>query len=619
MRGGPPSRGGVAVRGGPATRTVVQPRAPARPKGPVELPSLMTVREFSEATSVGASDILKALLKLGVLANINQQIDYDTASLIATEFNIETTEYVPPQLAGIVENVKDVLSAQETVDLRARPPVVTIMGHVDHGKTKLLDAIRSSRVAEGEAGGITQHIGAYQVEVHGRKITFLDTPGHEAFTAMRARGAQVTDIVILVVAADDGVMPQTQEAISHVQAAGVPLIVAINKIDSPNANPDRVRQQLAGVGVIVEQFGGDVPSVEVSAKMKINIDGLLEMILLVADLQEFKANPNAPAVGTIVEAEMDRARGPIATALIQNGTLRLEDNVLVGGVTGTVRAMFNDAGKKLRVAEPSTPVVLLGLNDVPQAGDILQAMSDLTIAREVATQRQRQHRLEAMATTRGVSLDDLFSNIQQGKIKELNIILKADVSGSIGAIEHALGQLNTSEVQIKIIHRGTGTITESDVNLAIASRAIIIGFNARPDPSARRAAEQHGIDIRFYNIIYQLTDDIKKAMIGMLDPEWKEVTEGFAEVRNTFRLPSREVVAGLYVTDGKITRQYTVRVLRSGVVLHDGRIGSLKRFKDDVREVQAGYECGLVVEGFTDVQVGDHMEFYRKEKVERTA
>jgi translation initiation factor IF-2 len=579
----------------------------------------MTVREFSEATGIGASEILKALLKGGVLANINQQIDYDTAGVIAADFGIETVEHVPEQLAGIVENIKDVLAAQPEDELRMRPPVVTIMGHVDHGKTKLLDSIRQSRVAEGEAGGITQHVGAYQVEVQGRKITFLDTPGHEAFTAMRARGAQVTDIVILVVAADDGVMPQTLEAIAHVQAAGVPMIVAVNKIDSPNANPDRVRQQLANANVIVEQFGGDVPSVEVSAKMNINIDGLLEMILLVADLQEFKANPNAQAVGTIIEAEMDRSRGPVATALIQNGTLRLEDTVLVGGTTGKIKAMFNDPNKRLRSAEPAMPVVLLGLDGVPQAGDILQVMDDLSIAREVATQRQRQERLEALAVTRGVSLDDLFSKIQQGQVKELNSILKADVQGSIGAIEHALGQLNTEEVQLKIIHKGTGTITESDVNLAIASRAIIIGFNARPDPSARRAAEQHGIDIRFYNIIYQLTDDIKKAMIGMLDPEWKEVTEGFAEVRNTFRLPSREVVAGLYVTDGKITRNLTVRVLRGGVVIHDGRIGSLKRFKDDVREVQSGYECGLVVEGFHDVQVGDNMEFYRKEKVERTA
>ncbi|MFQ3681575.1 translation initiation factor IF-2 [Roseiflexus sp.] len=621
--GGRGNRGGrsAGATTARASSTLVRPatvRVPVRPKGPIALPMTMTVREFSEATGVGAAEILKALLKAGVVANINQQIDYETAAVIAADFGIETVEYVPPQLEGIVENIRDVLAAQDPKDLKPRPPVVTIMGHVDHGKTKLLDAIRSTRVAESEAGGITQHIGAYQVELHGRKITFLDTPGHEAFTAMRARGAQVTDIVVLVVAADDGVMPQTLEAISHVKAADVPMIVAINKIDAPNANPDRVRQQLANAGVIVEQFGGDVPSVEVSAKLKKNIDGLLEIILLVADLNEYKANPNAPAVGTIVEAEMDRTRGPVATVLVQNGTLRLEDNVLVGGTTGTIRTMFNDAGKRLRFAEPATPVVILGLNDVPQAGDILQVMPDLTIAREIALQRQRKQRLEAMASTRGVSLDGLFSSIQQGKIKELNIILKADVQGSIGAIEHALEQLNTDEVQIRIIHRGTGTITESDVNLAIASHAIIIGFNARPDPAARRQAEQHGVDIRFYNIIYQLTEDIKKAMIGMLEPEYREVTEGFAEVRNTFRLPTREIVAGLYVTEGKITRQYNVRVLRNGVVIHDGRIASLKRFKDDVREVQAGYECGLIVEGFNDITTGDTMEFYRRERVERT-
>ncbi len=593
-------------------------RAPARPKGPVEIATMLTVREFSEATGVGASEILKALMKGGVLATINAQIDYETAAVIAADFGIETVEFVPAQLAGIVDNVKDVLSAETSDNLRTRPPVVTIMGHVDHGKTKLLDSIRSTRVAEGEAGGITQHVGAYQIDIQGRKITFLDTPGHEAFTAMRARGAQVTDIVVLVVAADDGVMPQTVEAIAHVKAAGVPMIVAINKIDAINANSGRVREQLAANGVYVEQFGGDVPSVEVSARMRTNIDGLLEMILLVADLQDLRANPAAAAVGTIVEAEMDKTRGPIATVLVQNGTLRLEDTILVGTATGTIRAMFNDTGKRLRSAEPAMPVVILGLTDVPKAGDILQAMTDLTVAREVAVGRQRQQRMETIGATRGISLDSLFASLQQGKIKDLNIILKVDVQGSIGAIEHALGQLNTSEVQIKTIHKGTGTITEGDVNLAIASRAIIIGFNARPDLPARRAAEQHGVDIRFYNIIYQLTDDVKKAMIGMLDPEYKEVIDGFAEVRNTFRLPSREVVAGLFMTDGKVNRQLSVRVLRSGVVLHDGRIGSLKRFKDDVREVTSGYECGLVVEGFTDVQVGDNMEFYRKEKVERT-
>ncbi|MBC8162072.1 MAG: translation initiation factor IF-2 [Roseiflexaceae bacterium] len=598
----------------------MQQRAPARPRGPVELANFLTVREFSEAMGVGAADILKVLIKLGILATINQQIDYETAALVATEFGIETKELVPEQLAGIVESVKDVMAAQPAEDMRSRPPVVTIMGHVDHGKTKLLDSIRSTRVAEGEAGGITQHVGAYQVEVSGRRITFLDTPGHEAFTAMRARGAQVTDIVILVVAADDGVMPQTQEAISHVKAAGVPMIVAINKIDVPDANPDRVRQQLAQHDVIVEQYGGDVPSVEVSARQRTNIEGLLEMVLLVADLGDLKANPNATAVGTIVEAERDKSRGAVATVLIQNGTLRLDDNILVGGTFGSVRAMFNDTGKRLRSADPSTPVVIMGLSDVPQAGDVLQVLDDVSLAREVATQRQRQLRIDQMGSpVRGTTLDELFKNAQQGQKKELNVIIKADVQGSIGAIEHALTQLNNEEVTIRVIHRGTGTITESDVNLAVASRAIILGFTVRPDPAGRRAGESNGVDIRYYNIIYQLVDDIKKAMVGMLDPEFKDVGTGFAEVRNTFRLPSKEVVAGMYVTDGKITRGDQVRVLRSGVVVHDGRIGSLKRFKDDVREVASGYECGMTVDNFADVQVSDTMEFYRKEKVERTA
>jgi translation initiation factor IF-2 len=581
----------------------------------------MTVREFSEATGIGASEILKALLKGGVLANINQQIDYETAALIAADFSIETVEKVPEQLAGIVENVKDVLNAQPSEEMRPRPPMVTIMGHVDHGKTKLLDAIRSARVAEGEAGGITQHIGAYQIEINHRKITFLDTPGHEAFTAMRARGAQVTDIVVLVVAADDGVMPQTREAIAHVKAAGVPMIVAINKIDLPASNPGRIKEQLAAAEVIVEDYGGDVPSVEVSARAKLNIEGLLEMILLVADLQDLKANPNTQAVGTIVEAELDKSRGPVATVLIQNGTLRPEDNVLVGGVAGKIKSMFSDGGKRLRYAEPATPVEILGLEGVPQAGDILQVMDDLSIAREVATQRQRQTRTEAITNTRGTTLEDLFSKVQQGQVKNLNVILKADVQGSLGAIEHQFKQLSGSqnEVNIQVIHKATGAITEGDANLAMASQAIIIGFNVRPDPAARRAAEQQGVDIRFYNIIYQLTDDIKKAMVGMLAPTFKEVVEGFAEVRNTFRLPTRDVVAGVYVTDGKITRTgQSVRVLRNGAVLHDGKISSLKRFKDDAREVTSGYECGLIVDNFSDVQVGDNMEFYRQERVEAT-
>jgi len=594
-------------------------RPVVRPRGPVALPPVMTVRELSEATGIGAADILKAMLKGGMLANINQQIDYETAALIMADFGVETTEIVPEQMAGIVEDIKEVLKAQPPEEMRPRPPVVTIMGHVDHGKTKLLDAIRSTRVAEGEAGGITQHIGAYQVEVNHRKITFLDTPGHEAFTAMRARGAQVTDIVVLVVAADDGVKPQTEEAIAHVKAAGVPMIVAINKIDLPTANPDRIKQQLANIGVIVEEYGGNVPCVHVSARQKINIDGLLEMILLVADLEDLRANPNAPAVGTIIEAKLDKSRGPVATVLIQNGTLHLEDNVLVGCVAGKIKSMFSDSGKRLRHAEPSTPVEIVGLEGVPQAGDILQVMDDLVVAREIALQRQRQQRAEAMAATvRGTSLEELFGKVKQGQVKELNLILKADVQGSLDAIAHLIEQLNQSQqaVQTRIIHRGVGAITEGDVNLALASHAIIIGFNARPDPAARRHAEQHGVDIRFYNIIYQLQDDLKKAMAGMLAPTVKEVVEGYAEVRNTFRLPTREVVAGVYVTDGKVTRTgQNVRVLRRGVVIHDGKISSLKRFKDDVREVTAGYECGLIVEGFNDIEIGDALEFYRQETV----
>jgi len=613
-------RGGSGQRGSGGNRQAPPPRTPARARGPIELESMMTIREFSEATGIGASEILKTLMKGGVIANINQQIDYETAALIAADFNLETVERVPEQLVNVVENIADVLKSQPAESLQPRPPVVTIMGHVDHGKTKLLDAVRLTRVAEGEAGGITQHIGAYQVEVHGRKITFLDTPGHEAFTAMRARGAQATDIVVLVVAANDGVMPQTIEAISHVRAAGVPMIVAINKIDLPEANPDRVKQQLAEHGVIVEDYGGDVPSVEVSARQKINIDGLLEMILLVADLAELKANPNAPAVGTIIEAELDKTRGPVATVLVQHGTLRQDDVVLVGGVAGRIKMMFTETGKRLRHAEPATPVGILGLDDVPQAGDILQVMSDLTVAREIALQRQRQQRMDAISFSHGTTLDDLFSRIQQGQMKDLNLIIKADVQGTIGAIEHMIAQLNNDqhEVNIKVIHKGTGTITESDVNLALVSGAIIVGFNTRPDPAGRRAAEQLGVDIRFYNVIYKLTDDIKKAMIGMLEPEFREVVEGFAEVRNTFRLPSKEVVAGLIVTDGKINRSLKLRVLRSGVVIHDGQINSLKRFKDDVREVVSGYECGLTVNGFNDVMVGDTMEFYRIEEVERT-
>jgi translation initiation factor IF-2 len=580
----------------------------------VEIPPLLTVKELSSLLGVSAVDIIKALMKNGVMANINQQVDYDTAAIVATDLGFETKEAALPEPEKPAEAAAAVEEDREAVP---RPPVVTIMGHVDHGKTKLLDAIRQTNVAEGEVGGITQHIGAYQIELKGKRITFLDTPGHEAFTAMRARGAQVTDIVVLVVAADDGVQPQTVEAISHVRAAKVPLIVAINKIDKAGANPNLVRQQLAEAGVMVEEFGGDVPSVEVSAKQKLHIDDLLDMILLVAELQELKANPNKPATGAVVEAEMDRARGPIVTVLVKDGSLRQKDFVAAGETYGKVRAMMTDTGRRVKRAEPAMPVVIMGLSDVPAAGDTLQVVAEEKVARDMAAARRQQREMEKARVQRALSLDDVFEEIRKGKIKELNIILKADVQGSIGAIEHALGKLNEDggEVQVKVLHKATGAISESDVMLAVASRAIIVGFNARPDPAARRAAEREGVDIRFYNIIYELVDDVKKAMQGMLTPKTHEVVDGYAEVRQIFRLPGKVVVAGLYVTDGKALRNDRVRVLRSGVVIHDGTIASLKRFKDDVREVAAGYECGLNLDNFSDFETGDALEFYHSEQV----
>ncbi len=582
---------------------------------PVALPPFLTVKELAELLGVSAVEVIKVLMKNGVMANINQQIDYDTAAVAAVELGFDAVEAVPEEEEAAVLPSP----ATEEVDSGAlpRPPVVTIMGHVDHGKTKLLDAIRQTHVAEGEVGGITQHIGAYQIEVKGKKITFLDTPGHAAFTKMRARGAQVTDLVVLVVAADDGVKPQTLEAISHVRAANVPIIVAINKIDKPEANPALVRQQLAEAGVVVEEFGGESPCIEVSAKMRWNIEDLLDIILLVAELHEFKANPDLPAMGTIVEAEMDQSRGPIATVLVQKGTLRLTDTVVVGETYGRVRAMYTDAGRRVKRAEPAMPVVIMGLNDVPQAGDLLQVVSDEREAREIALARQRKRELAAAALQRAPSLDELFDEIRKGEVKELNIILKADVQGSVEAIEQALLKLNEegSEVRVRVLHRATGAINESDVMLAIASRAIIIGFNARPDPAARSAAEREHVDIRFYNIIYELIDEVKQMMRGMLSPTRREVVDGYAEVRQTFRLPGKIVAAGLYVTDGKALRNDRARVVRGGVVIHDGTVASLKRFKDDAREVAAGYECGLTLEGFNDIQVGDTIEFYHVEEV----
>jgi len=573
----------------------------------------LTVKELGELLGVSAVEIIKALMKSGVMANINQQIDYDTAAIVASDLGFETMEAAPP----VEEEAAPAAVVEEDAEAIPRPPVVTIMGHVDHGKTKLLDAIRQTNVAEGEVGGITQHIGAYQIEVKGKRITFLDTPGHEAFTAMRARGAQVTDIVVLVVAADDGVQPQTLEAISHVRAARVPIIVAVNKVDKPDANPGLAKQQLAEAGVVVEEFGGDAPCVEVSAKMKWNIDDLLDMILLVAELQELKANPNKMASGTIIEAELDRASGPIATVLVKDGTLRLKDVVVVGETFGKIRAMMTDTGRRVKRADPAMPVLIMGLGTVPGAGDALQVVADERAARDLVLARQRQRGLERARAQRVLSLDELFEEIRQGGIKELNVILKADVQGSIGAIEHALGKLNEegAEVQVKVLHKGTGGITESDVMLAVASRAIIVGFNSRPDAAARRAAEREGVDIRFYNIIYELADDVKKAMQGMLAPKTHEVVDGYAEVRQTFNLPGKTVAAGLYVTEGKVLRNDRARVLRGGVVIHEGTLGSLKRYKDDVREVAAGYECGLTLSDFNDIEVGDTLEFFHAEQV----
>jgi translation initiation factor IF-2 len=587
-------------------------------RGPVEVGSVMTVGELAEAIGVSAVELIKALIRRGVMANINQQIDFETAAKVAADFGVELVERTPEvvhQEKSLAEIVR--ASAQEPGAV-PRPPVVTIMGHVDHGKTKLLDAIRHTNVAEGEAGGITQHIGAYQVEVQGRKITFLDTPGHEAFTAMRARGAQVTDIAVLVVAADDGVMPQTREAVAHARAANVPIIVAINKIDLPTANPARVKQQLAEIGVIVEEYGGDVPVVEVSAKQRLGIEDLLEMILLVADMHELKANPNRPAIGVIIEAKVDQRRGPVATVLVQTGTLKLNDVVVTGATWGRIRAMFDDRGRKVRRAEPSMPVEILGLENVPEAGDYLQVVEDERTAKEIATQRALKRRAEA-AEARVVKLDEFHKGLEIGQTRELRLILKADVQGSLEAIQNALAKLNDEleGVGITVVHAATGAISESDVMLAATTDAIVLGFNVRPDVAARRAAEATGVDIRYYNVIYHLLEEVRAGVTGLLAPETREVIDGVAEVREIFRLPNRAVAAGLYVLNGKALRNARVRVIRDGKVIHDGTVASLRRFKEDVREVAAGYECGLTIENFNDLRVGDQIEFYHIERVPR--
>jgi translation initiation factor IF-2 len=560
-------------------------------------------------------------MKLGIMANLNQQVDYNTAAQVAEALGWETSEQpsVATQVVADFESRR--LENDADPESRARPPVITIMGHVDHGKTRLLDAIRSANVAGGEAGGITQHIGAYQVETHGRKLTFLDTPGHEAFTAMRARGAQATDIAVLVVAADDGVMPTTREAIAHIKSANVPLVVAVNKIDLPAANPDRVKQQLSETEVMPEEWGGDVPFVEVSAKDQLGLDELLEVLLLVSDVNELKANPDKPANGVVVEARVDSSRGPIATLLVQSGTLNLRDVVVAGSTYGRVKAMFDDRGKRVRRAGPSMPVEILGLVDVPRAGDTFLVFEDEKAARQLAEQRSATRRVASLNENRPVKLTELYDQVKEGKTAELRVILKSDVQGSLGAIQNALLKLNETMdegVTLSVQLAATGMITESDINLASTTRSIVIGFNVRPDVAAKRAADTAGIDIRFYTIIYDLLDEVKAAMTGLLAPIFEDITDGYAEVRDTFKLPSNDVVAGLYVLDGKVPRNSRARVLRSGTVVFEGGIKSLKRFKDDVREVAAGYECGMGLDGFNDIQIGDQIEFLHREEVART-
>ena len=572
----------------------------------------ITVRDFSEKIGKPAAEILKKLFMMGIVANINQDIDFETCELVAMEYDIELEHQVAKTYEETMQENAEEVDAEE--DLVPRPPVVTIMGHVDHGKTSLLDAIRKTHVTEGEAGGITQHIGAYTVECNGRMITFIDTPGHEAFTSMRARGAQVTDVVILVVAADDGIMPQTVEAINHSKAAGVPIIVAVNKIDKPESNPERVKQQLTEHGLVCEDWGGDTICVPVSAKKQQNLDELLEMVLLQADILDLKANPNKAAKGTIIEAQLDKGRGPVATVLVQNGTLKIGDPIVAGIAYGRVRAMMNDRGENVKTAGPSCPVEVLGFNEVPSAGDIMNVAE---VSKKVAEERRNRIKAEQLKNLSKVSLEDLFSHIAEGEVKTLNIVVKADVHGSVEAVKQALEKLSNEEVRVKCIHGGVGAITESDVMFASASNAIVIGFNVRPDSGARNLAEQEKVDVRTYRIIYQAIEDVENAMKGMFKPVFKEVHLGTISVRNTFKVSSVGTIAGAYVQDGKVQRNAQVRVVRDGVVIHEGQIASLRRFKDDVREVAAGYECGIGIENFNDIHEGDVIEAYTMEEVKR--
>ena len=575
----------------------------------VELPETIIVKDFAERLGRDVGEVMKKLLMGGIMATINQELDFDTASLIADEFGVTVTKEAPPEDPTEIEEIID---PPET--LKTRPPVVTIMGHVDHGKTSLLDAIRQTNVTSHEAGGITQHIGAYQVRYEGKKITFMDTPGHEAFTAMRARGAQVTDIAVLVVAADDGVMPQTIESINHAKSAGVPIIVAINKIDKESANPEHVMQQLTEYGLISEDWGGDTIMVPVSAHKKIGLDDLLENILVLAEVQDLKANPNRPAQGVVIEAKLDKGRGPVASVLIQKGTLRVGDTIIVGTCFGKVRAMNNERGERVKKAEPSIPVEILGLNDVPEAGDILNVTDEKT-ARSVAEKRLEKKRSSELHVNAKVTLDDLFNQIQQGELKELPLIIKGDVQGSVEALSQSLMGIKSDEVRIAIVHSGVGAINESDIMLASASNALIIGFNVRPDAAARKMAEHEKVDMRMYRVIYDAINDVEAAIKGMLEKKYEEKIVGRAEVRKVITTP-KVIVGGSYVKEGKITSTSKIRLIRNGIVVHEGEIDGLRRFKDDVKEVAAGYECGITLEKYRDIKEGDEIEAYEMVEVE---
>ena len=586
----------------------------ANPNTAVAIPPALTVKELADLLAVTPVEVIKRLMTNGVMASMNQSIDYDTAAIVAVELGFDPEEQAAAEVTSLPEAVDEEEEPDDPASLVTRPPVVTILGHVDHGKTSLLDAIRTTKVAAGEAGGITQHIGAYQVELDGKLITFIDTPGHAAFTAMRARGAQVTDIAVLVVAADDGVMPQTIEAINHAKAAGVPIIVAINKSDLPGANPDRVKQQLTEYSLVVEDFGGDVVAVPVSALKGTGLDDLLESINLVAEISELKANPNRPGIAVVVEAELDPSRGPIATVLVKNGTLRQGDALVAGETSGKVKAMFNDRGERIKEAGPASPVVIMGLENVPEAGERIRVVSDEREARLIVEARRRGREAEEQTDHAHVNLDTLFNEISAGKLKELILILKADVRGSAEAVKGALERLGTSEVKVKVIHAATGPVSDSDVMLAEASNGIIIAFNIKTDPSARKRADATGVEIRPYTIIYQAIEDIEKALAGMYEPTYEQVIDGHAEVRQVFKSSRLGGIAGSFVLDGTLKRGSTVRILRKGTEIGKGRCEGLKRFADDAREVAAGYECGIVIGGFDKFVEGDVVEFFHEER-----